>query len=55
MAVRIDIQARAKKKDKSIIYRCKGVQGVQVDGAFANLKSFIVESELKMSSLLLLL
>ena len=45
------------KQDKSIIYRCQGAQGaqgVQADGAFANLKSFVVESELKMSLLLLL-
>ena len=42
-----------KRKDKSIIYRCQSAQGVQADGAFANLKSFVVESELKMSLLLL--
>ena len=59
MAVWIDSQARGKKKkikkkqDRNI-YRCQGPQDVQADGAFANLKSFVVESELKMSLLLLL-
>ena len=50
----IDNQALAKKQDRNI-YRCQGAQVVQADCAFANLKSFIVESELKTSLLLLLL
>ena len=54
MAVWIDSQARAKKQDINT-YRCQGAQGVQADGPFANLKSFVVESELKMSLLLTLL
>ena len=48
MAVWIDSQASAKKQDRNI-YRCQGAQDVQADGAFANLKSFVVESALKMS------
>ena len=42
-------QSSSCQKQDRYIYRCQGAQGVQADGAFANLKSFVVESELKMS------